>query len=257
VRPALFLATAIALLLRGGAVLRLTARFRPGRVMDFVSRFQPVISRKLFWAARVFGGLRTAVERARGPLPPTFLIVSNHQSLADIPALAMAFPRHGLRYVAKRELARGLPYISPSLRMGGHALISRTGSFREGQEAMKALAELGSHGICPVVFPEGTRSRDGRVKEFFTGAMRVMLERNPLPVLSVAVDGGYRLATVPRLITGTRGTTYRVKPLTLYPAPHGKREIQEIIARTEAEIRAQVEDWRAQESAARGAGSRA
>lgn len=248
-RSALFLATAITLLLRGGAALRLTARRGQAAVMDFVSRFQPVIARKLFWTAGFFGGLRTAFERPRMALPPTFLIVSNHQSLADIPALAITFSRWGLRYVAKRELARGLPYISPSLRMGEHALISRKGHFREGQDAMKRLADLGTQGICPVVFPEGTRSKTGRVNEFFAGAMRVMLERQPLPVLSVALDGGYRIATVPRLITGTRGTTYRVRPLALHPAPHGKKEIQELIARTHAEIKAQVDEWRAQEKA--------
>jgi 1-acyl-sn-glycerol-3-phosphate acyltransferase len=247
-RMALFMFCALFILLRGGARLRWVARFAPGRVMDFVSWFQPVIAQSLYTAAGLLGGLRTAFERFPRRLPSTFLIVSNHQSLADIPALAIAFSGHGLRYVAKKNLGRGLPYISPSLRRGRHALISRTGQFREGQQALRRLASLSREGICPVVFPEGTRSRDGRVKEFYAGAMRVMLEHEPMPVLSVAVDGGYRMATLAKLFLHMRGTCYRVRPLTLYPAPSGKREVMDLIARTEKEIRAQVRAWRAEEA---------
>jgi 1-acyl-sn-glycerol-3-phosphate acyltransferase len=250
VRSALFLLTALALLLRGGALLRLTALFSPGAVMHFVSRYQPVLARKLFLVAGFLGGVSTRFERYRGSLPPGCLIVSNHQSLADIPALAVTFSDRGLRYVAKKSLGRGLPYVSPSLRMGRHALISRTGEYRESQEAMRQLAELSRDGICPVVFPEGTRSRDGSVKGFYAGALRVMLEHQSMPVLSVAVDGGYRIATVPRLILHSRGACYRVRPLTLYPAPRGKREIAELTQKMEREISAQVAAWRRQDRGA-------
>ncbi len=247
-RAILFILSAFFILLRGGAWLRLVALTSPDRVTDFVSRYQPRIARKLFVMAGLFGGLTTDFERYKGLLPKAFLIVSNHQSLADIPALAIAFSSFGLRYVAKKELGKGLPYVSPSLRMGRHALISRKGEYREGQEAMRKLAALSREGICPVVFPEGTRSRDGRVKEFYTGALRVMLEHEPLPVLSVAVDGGYRIATVPRLLLHSRGVCYRVRPLTLHPAPHGKREIMELLGRLQGEIAVQVNAWRKEET---------
>ncbi|HTO22410.1 MAG TPA: 1-acyl-sn-glycerol-3-phosphate acyltransferase, partial [Spirochaetia bacterium] len=74
-------------------------------------------------------------------------------------------------------------------------------------------------------------------------AVRVVLERHPMPVLSVAVDGGHDIATITRLLLHLRGTTYRVKPLTLHPAPHGKREIIELLGRLRSEISAQVEEW--------------
>ncbi len=249
-RAALLLLTLLGLLLRGGARLRIAALRSPQAVMDFVSRYQPVLARKLFFVARLFGGMETRFERRPGAVPPGCLIVSNHQSLADIPAIAVTFSDRGLRYVAKKELGRGIPYVSPSLRLGRHALISRTRDYREGQESMRQLAALSRQGICPVVFPEGTRSRDGKVKSFYAGALRIMLERQPMRVLSVAVDGGFRVATVPRLLLHSRGVVYRVRPLTLYPAPHGKKEIMELIQRMEVEISAQVEAWREEERAA-------
>jgi len=69
-------------------------------------------------------------------------------------------------------------------------------------------------------------------------------------VLSVAVDGGYHLSTLTRLLKNLRGAHYRVKPLTLYPIPKGKREISELLVRMQAEIAAQVRVWRDKETSA-------
>ena len=238
---------ALLLFLRAETILRFLVRFRPWQVMNQVNHYQPTISRKLFILARILGGMSTRIERLPRPLPPVFLIISNHQSLADIPALAIAFRRHAVRFVAKKKLGRGIPYISAVLRLGQHALISRTGNYREGQNELRKFADLSRQGICPIVFPEGSRSRTGRVHSFYSGAVRIILERTLLPVLSVAVDGGYRICTLPKLMTNVRGTCYRVKPLTLYPAPHGKKEITELLGKVELEIVAQVEAWRQME----------
>jgi 1-acyl-sn-glycerol-3-phosphate acyltransferase len=240
---ALFLLTLLALFVRGD--LRLLAVRRRGRaaLMKEVSNGQRVLARQLFQLARMFGGLRTDFRRFAGPLPSVFVVVCNHQSIADIPAVATVFPRHGVRFVAKRELGRGIPYVSRSLRFGESALVSRTKDFSKGQKALRRFAALSEEGICPVIFPEGTRSRSGKVQDFYNGAVRIVLEGHPLPVLSVAVDGGQRIATITRVLTRLRGTTFRVKPLTLYPAPHGKKEIIELLGKLRTEISAQVEAW--------------
>jgi hypothetical protein len=77
-----------------------------------------------------------------------------------------------------------------------------------------------------------------------------MLELRSMPVLSVAVDGGDRIATVPRLMLHARGTRYRVRPLTLYPPPRGKREIMELVQKMEREIGEQVAAWRREDARA-------
>jgi 1-acyl-sn-glycerol-3-phosphate acyltransferase len=244
---ALLIFCALLILLRGEMTLRMVALFRPDTVMEWISHFQPRISRQLFSLMRFFAGLRIDFETYTGSLPRVFLIVSNHQSLADIPALALAFPDRALRYVSKRELSHGIPYVSAALRWGRHALISRTGDYRQGHAVLRRFAELTRQGICPVVFPEGTRSRTGRVGGFYAGAVRIILEHAPIPVLSVAVDGGYHLSTITSLLAHVRGAHYRVKPLTLHPAPHGKREIIDLLGTIQAEIEAQVQTWRLNE----------
>lgn len=239
----LFLLSAAALFFRGELALMAAALRGRAAVMSEVSDGQRALARKLFFLAGLLAGLRTDFRRFAGALPRVFMIVSNHQSLADIPALAQVFPWHGVRFVAKRELGRGILYVSRNLRLGESALVSRTKDFSQGQEALRRLAALSEEGICPVIFPEGTRSRSGQVRDFYNGAVRVILERHPMPVLSVAVDGGHSIATITRLLLHLRGTTYRVRPLTLYPAPHGKKEIVELLARLKAEITDEVERW--------------
>jgi 1-acyl-sn-glycerol-3-phosphate acyltransferase len=243
VGAALLLLCVLALFIRGEIALRLQVRRGPSVLRDYVSRTMPRMGRRIFILAGIFSGMRMDLRRFPGPLPPVFLIVSNHQSIADIPAIAVAFSRHPLRFLAKKELEKGVPYVSAVLRLGRQGLISRTSNFREGQRELRRFAGLTKEGLCPVIFPEGTRSRTGRVNDFFAGGVRVALEVSPVPVLSVAVDGGYRISRLPQVIHGLRGTVYRVKPLTLYTPPRGKQEITELLAKIHAEISAEVDAW--------------
>ena len=240
----LFLFCVFMLFVRGDVALLRANRRGRAAVMAQVSDGQRALARKVFFLAVLLGGLRTDFRKFPGVLPRVFMIVSNHQSLADIPAITLGFSRHGVRFVAKRELRRGVPYVSRSLRFGRSALVSRTRDFGEGQNELRKLAAVSREGICPLIFPEGTRSKTGRLQEFYSGAVRVILERHPMPVLSVAVDGGHSIATIPRLLLHLRGATYRVKPLTLHPAPHGKKEIMELLAKMKLEISDQVASWR-------------
>lgn len=230
--------------LRADLALRLRLWLRPASGIEAVSRLQHPIVRRIVRFAQFFTGFRVSVDPWTGPpLPDRLLLVTNHQSMADIPLLMWAFPRHDLRFVAKRELGKYIPYISLSLRAGGHAIISRTSDFRDGARAMARLADLSERGISPVVFPEGTRSRTGKVGRFNSGAVRIILERAPLPVLAAAVDGGWQIAKLKGLIRNFGRTRYRVKLLGLHPAPRGKREILATLAEVEREIRGQMEEW--------------
>jgi len=244
--------TALALLfiaatfLRADLVLRVRLWLRPASGIETVSRLQHPIVRHVVRFAEFFTGFRIAVDPWDGPeLPDRLLLVTNHQSMADIPLLMWAFPRHDLRFVAKKELGKYIPYISLSLRKGGHAIISRTGDFRDGARAMARLADLSSRGISPAVFPEGTRSKTSAVGRFNSGAVRIILERASLPVLSAAVDGGWRIGKLKGLMKNFGRTRYRIRLLALHPAPRGKREILETLGKAEQEIRAQMDDWQA------------
>jgi 1-acyl-sn-glycerol-3-phosphate acyltransferase len=206
-------------------------------------------ARHILVAAKLYAGLRLIVEDALGKqLPAQFMILSNHQSLADIPILSYVFSRNTVGFVAKRELRRGFPSVSITLRKGKHALISRKGDFRTARRELVKLARYSREGVCPLVFPEGTRSRSGRVRTFHSAAVRTILDQQQMPIVTVAVDGGYRIAGVRGLMTNLPGCVYRVKLLSLYPVARQRSRINEILQNSQREISKQVEQWRKIES---------
>jgi len=119
------------------------------------------------------------------PAPRTaFVVVSNHQSLADIPLISH-LPWE-MKWVAKRELF-GTPFVGWMMRMAGDIPVDRADR-RSGARALLQAARYLER-QCPVMFfPEGTRTRDGRVGPFNDGAFHLAL-RAGVPVLPVAVDG--------------------------------------------------------------------
>jgi 1-acyl-sn-glycerol-3-phosphate acyltransferase len=100
------------------------------------------------------------------PLNRPLIIASNHQSTYDIPPLIWYFRKHFPKFIAKKELGKGFPSISYNLRHGGAVLIDR-------KDPIAAVSAL--EGFCDnikknrwsvVIFPEGTRSRNGQPKSF-------------------------------------------------------------------------------------------
>jgi hypothetical protein len=68
-----------------------------------------------------------------------------------------------------------------------------------------------------------------------------------MPVVSIALNGGYRISRLRDLLSNMGSTLYRLKPLSLYPAPRNKAEILHILSRTHDEISKQVLAWREEE----------
>jgi hypothetical protein len=78
--------------------------------------------------------------------------------------------------------------------------------------------------------------------------VRTILDEEQLPILTVAVDGGYRIAGVRGLIANLPGCIYRVKLLSLYPLTKQRSQIKDILENSHREILEQVKQWRKIES---------
>jgi 1-acyl-sn-glycerol-3-phosphate acyltransferase len=140
-------------------------------------------------------GTQLIVERAPEVLPHTsYIIVSNHQSMFDIPILGSLFFSNFPKYISKRSLGRRIPSVSYNLRKGGHVLIDRS----DGPAAVAAIRELGQRvaaGRCSaMIFPEGTRARRGHLGAFKPAGLVALLEEAPAaPLVPVTIDQSWRL----------------------------------------------------------------
>ena len=120
-----------------------------------------------------------------------YVVASNHLSQFDIPLLFTELPVHG-RFLAKMELFK-LPFIGRAMRAIGIVEINRQkgGSSRDAiNEGVRVAAE---RGYSLLVFPEGTRSRDGALLPFKKGAFRIAIDTG-LPLLPVVIEGTDRVS---------------------------------------------------------------
>jgi 1-acyl-sn-glycerol-3-phosphate acyltransferase len=114
----------------------------------------------------------------------TYVIVANHQSLADI---VIIYQTHMyFKWVAKEELLK-VPFIGGLLWVNKHILISR-GDFGSVKEVYKKAAERLKEGTSMLFFPEGTRSGTDEMGEFQNGAFKLAI-KEARPVLPIFIGG--------------------------------------------------------------------
>lgn len=126
----------------------------------------------------------------------TYIFVSNHQSIYDIPVVFASLP-YQLRIIAKESLGH-FPFLGWHLRRTGHLLVDRRNPDRSG--ILKRWKALVGQGLSLIIFPEGTRSRDGRVGIFKAGSFLLAIEAG-LPVVPLSVDGTRRVMRKGQLTT--------------------------------------------------------
>jgi len=201
--------------------------------------------------ARFYAGLKFKIEYGipYTKLPERFILVTNHQSLADIATLVCAFPQHNLKYAAKKELKWGIPSVSVGLRLGNHAFVNRKGSFSETERSIKKLLNCPGSRICPVIFPEGTRSKTGELGRFHTAGLRILLENSNLPLVTAVIDGGHKIQKFKDFFTKLYGLEYRIKVLALYPHVSTKVAVQELLKKIKSDMEDQLMAWRKKSSA--------
>lgn len=125
-------------------------------------------------------GIRVKVDMPSDmPSGVPIIFASNHQSLFDIPPLIWKFRTYHPKFVSKIELAKGIPSVSFNLRYGGACLIDR----KDPKQALSALSDFAKNiqknSWSAVIFPEGTRSRNGSPKAFSPNGLKMLVKHNP------------------------------------------------------------------------------
>ena len=124
----------------------------------------------------VFDTVKEAVDQVDANT--SIIFVSNHQSISDIPPIGWFFRKYNPKFVAKIELGKGAPSVSYNLRKGGAALIDRKDSKQSIGELIKFAKRINKNKWGGVIFPEGTRSKNGKPKKFATSGLKVIAKYN-------------------------------------------------------------------------------
>jgi 1-acyl-sn-glycerol-3-phosphate acyltransferase len=229
-------------------LLSLSRLFRPSRAFESTEAYAKRSVRHIFGLMKTYRGVSLEFENRSGrELPDRFLLVANHQSLMDIPACIALFPERRVRFVAKRELGNGIPFVSLILRSQGHALVERKGDATRSMRSLLRFARrCNRERTCPVIFPEGTRSRDGEVGVFHTAGVRKILDATPLPLVVAVFEGGWRLAKLKDTLLNLKGSRLRIRVLSVTPVLTAKKEVLDALARAREEIAAGLAEMRAE-----------
>jgi 1-acyl-sn-glycerol-3-phosphate acyltransferase len=159
-----------------------------GSFWDRSGKFPHLIAR--IWAKSILFVSRIKVAvRGNSHIDPSksYIFMSNHQSNFDIPVLLSHLKVH-FRWLAKAELFK-IPLFGAAMKRAGYISIDRTNR-ASAIKSINRAAEIIREGVSVIIFPEGTRSRDGHIRPFKKGGF------------VLAIDSG--VAIVPVVLHGTR-----------------------------------------------------
>lgn len=116
-----------------------------------------------------------------------YLILINHAALYDIPVVNLNLPLN-MRWVAKHELLK-TPILGHMLQFKNDILVNR-GDPESAKHMFVRSLETIRLGLSMAIFPEGTRTKDGKVHEFKDGAF-LIAKKGRVPILPIVLKGSY------------------------------------------------------------------
>ena len=154
-------------------------------LFDGRGHFAHRCARAWSWLILKTTGVRVTVEGLDRITPgTTYVFVSNHQSIYDIPVIFASLP-YQLRIIAKASLAK-FPMLGWHLRRGGHLFVERSNP--DPSYILNRWRSLVKDGLSLIIFAEGTRSMDGVVGRFKAGSFLLALQAG-LPIVPISVVG--------------------------------------------------------------------
>lgn len=141
----------------------------------------------------ILGTTYSVEGRESIPKGVPIIFVANHQSLYDIIAIIWFFREFHPKFVSKKELGKGVPSVSYNLRHGGSVLIDRKDP-KQAIPTIKGLSEYTEkHKRSAVIFPEGTRSKTGKPKEFAQSGLKILCKYAPSAyVVPISINNSWK-----------------------------------------------------------------
>jgi 1-acyl-sn-glycerol-3-phosphate acyltransferase len=194
---------------------------------EVVHRYARLWGRVALWANRVKVRVE-GMENLKGEGP--YIFMSNHQGSYDIFALLGHLPFQ-FKWLAKKELF-SIPFFGWTMAAAGYISIDRVGT-RETVEAMNKAAERIRDGMSVVIFPEGSRSPDGKIQDFKKGGFTLAI-KSKVPVVPLALTGSREIMPKQRLTAASGEIKIRVsRPIeTLRYSMKDRKDLMEKVKET-------------------------
>ena len=206
-----------------------------------------VSARRVFWILKVYKKFRLSFYKDNfEKLPDQFIVLSNHQSLLDIPIFMNFFPDRDVRFVAKDALGKSwIPLVGPMLKSHGHCFIPRKGGTSLVMQRIDSFCNRClKNKWNPVIFPEGTRSKTGALGKFYSAGFRRIADGTKLPVVICVVDDGYKINDIQHVMENMHKINYRTKILKVCPAPETKEDQMALLEEAQVLMQEQLDKWR-------------
>lgn len=170
------------------------------------------LDRMIAWPLEVVGGASLPSRHRVVPCRPGVLIVLNHQSLLDIPLGVRALSEGYLRLVTRSRYARSVPLISHFARLYRNPLVDPSASAGDARRMLKRLRAIARDSDVPLmIYPEGTRTKDGEIGPFRPGGLGLILRARDFEVHAFVVDGLWRHARFKDLLGDLEGIDARME----------------------------------------------
>ena len=142
----------------------------------------------------ILGTTYTFKNRELIPKNAPIIFVANHQSLYDIIGIIWFLRKFHAKFVSKKELGKGIPSVSYNLRHGGSILINRKDP-KQAIPLIKGLSEyIETNNRSAVIFPEGTRSKTGKPKEFALSGIKILCKYAPSAyVVPISINNSWKM----------------------------------------------------------------
>ncbi|GGD87748.1 hypothetical protein GCM10011412_26920 [Maribacter cobaltidurans] len=112
----------------------------------------------------------------------------------DIPPIIWYMRKHHPKFVSKKELGKGIPSVSYNLRHGGSVLIDRKDAKGSIMEIGKLGTYIEKYSRTAVIFPEGTRSRDGHPRPFKPMGLKMLMKKAPSAlIVPISINNSWKL----------------------------------------------------------------
>ncbi len=187
------------------------------------------------------------------PFAPGVLVLMNHQSLLDIPIVVRCIEGGHSRIVTRKRYARGVPLISKMIELYEYPVVDPEAGLKGQLKVLRSVAR--DPRVPIVVYPEGTRSRDGELLPFRRGAVDMLLRHRQWDVYLATADGTLPCGRLEDILNGVDTVRCRVSVSGPFATPSDPKDFPAWLEEMEGRMRNNLAELRSEAAGLTESGS--